>query len=174
MAHRSAAPADPGADRPRGVLELRARLRPGAAPAGRQARVPSAQSWGQPWPWAVPQEPVPRGPGPASGLQRRKPSMRRTDWSPPTRRKLARAAEPRRPRYGNSLRKTLSEPVLPDRCRHRCLSRLGRLSLCQLRRLRDRVRRLDQLPALNTAAGEKKNGDKNLLVTPRPPPGALG
>jgi hypothetical protein len=31
-----------------------------------------------------------------------------------------------------------------------------------LRRIRDRVRRLDQLPAFNTAAGEKINGDKYL------------
>jgi hypothetical protein len=41
-------------------------------------------------------------------------------------------------------------------------ARLPRLSLCQMRRLRDRPRCHGQLYAFNTAAGEKINADNRL------------
>jgi hypothetical protein len=41
-------------------------------------------------------------------------------------------------------------------------ARLPRLSLCQMRRLRDRPRCHGQLHAFNTAAGEKINADNRL------------
>src|SRR5262245_58036884 len=47
------------------------------------------------------------------------------------------------------------------------LRRFGRLSLSQLRRLRDSSGRLDQLPAFNTAASEKINADNRLGLTSR-------
>src|SRR5258708_13945045 len=56
----------------------------------------------------------------------------------PTGRKPAHAARPTRPRYGNSLRKTLSERECPKPLQEPTPSHLVRLCRSQLRRLSDR------------------------------------
>ncbi|MEA2868278.1 MAG: hypothetical protein QOE39_2993, partial [Bradyrhizobium sp.] len=133
--------ADPGAGRP--PQEGR-QQRPVAEPAERSVRArerPSVQPLAQPWPWAQ------RAPEP--GLEPERQEQLRTPSAllPPTRRKAAHAAGPARPRYGNSLRKTLSERKRPKPLQAPTPSRFGRLSPCQLRRIRDRPCRLGQLPA---------------------------
>jgi hypothetical protein len=65
----------------------------------------------------------------------------------PERREAAHAARPTRPRYGNSLRKTLSERERPKPSHGAVRAVWRRLSPSQLRRIRDRSCRLPQLPA---------------------------
>src|SRR5258708_36402908 len=84
----------------------------------------------------------------------------------PTGRKPAHAAKPTRPRYGNSLRKTLSERERPKPLQEPIPSRLGRLCRGQLRRLKDRPRRPGPMDALIQWRGEKINADNNLRETP--------
>src|ERR1700716_3507240 len=122
MAHRSAEPAGPRAEqRPQGLLPAAPAERPVQV---RQERRPSAPlSAAVPWPSAQ-REPERRRvqePGPA----RPELAARRPVPSPPTGRKPAHAARPARPRYGDSLRKTLSERERPKPLQAPTPSRLG-------------------------------------------------
>src|SRR5581483_3516805 len=107
MAHRSAGSAGPAAARQR----LAAREADRAPPVGRGPGRPEARP-GRPdaaGPWERPswaQQVPARGLGLGLGRRtRRAPPA----WLPPTGREVAHAARPTSPRYGNSLRKTLSE-----------------------------------------------------------------
>ena len=110
-------------------------------------------------------QPARRGPEPASGRataeasQRGRQSGRRQQGENP----------PTRPdRRGQDTEIHCGKPFLNQCARTAAgtetLSRFGRLSLSQLRRIRDRAAASCQLPAFNTAADEKINGDNRLRV----------
>src|SRR5262249_15256240 len=79
--------------------------RPAARPAEPSEPLSGRPSWAQPGHRA-------RGPAPGPWRRRRKARPVRL---PPTRREVAHAARPTWPRYGNSLRKALSERERPKR-----------------------------------------------------------